>query len=229
MSEVEGHSNEAEFIQETVEFLLEHTSLPGREDVKLKAADFSHRYGDLLKTLKTYVGNLEVNFNPLLSLLIVAVLNCLSQESVPLWNEFNAVSQEFGEWLDHAHLQLTSDLTQPGNAIVTETSLRNVEVCPITIEGGNFSSFCGFGASFLLLSAHGPPLSFSVLIFIFTSSLSLSLSLSLILQLLQEELAGHEGTLDTLRALTESLSQLIPSEDKVDTPRAASRLAGSVF
>ena len=34
--------------------------------------------------------------------------------------------------------------------------------------------------------------------------------------------------MDTLRALTESLSQLIPSEDKVDTPRAASRLAGVV-
>jgi hypothetical protein len=140
LSEVEGHNNEVEFIQATVEFLIEHTSLPGREDMKLKADDFSRRYGDLMKSLKTYVGNLK--------------------ESVPLWNEFNAISQELGEWLDHAHLQLTSDITQPGNAIVTETSLRNVE-------------------------------------------------------LLLEELAGHEGTLDTLRALTESVAQLIPSGDKV--------------
>ena len=50
------------------------------------------------------------------------------QASIPVWREFNAVSQELCEWLDHAHLQLTSDLMQPGNAVITETSLRNVEV-----------------------------------------------------------------------------------------------------
>lgn len=69
LSEVEGHHNEVEFIQTTVEFLLEHTSLSGREDVKLKAADFSRRYDDLLNSLKTYVGNLKASHFKILILL----------------------------------------------------------------------------------------------------------------------------------------------------------------
>ena len=60
LSEVEGHSNEVEFIQSTVEFLLEHTALPEREDVKAKAADFNGRYDNLLHSLRTHVGDLEV-------------------------------------------------------------------------------------------------------------------------------------------------------------------------
>ena len=68
---------------------------------------------------------IPVCFNPFV---VNPLLTVVAQESVPLWNEFNAVSQELGEWLDHAHLQLTSDLTQSGNAIVTENSLRNVDV-----------------------------------------------------------------------------------------------------
>ena len=60
LSEVEGHSNEEEFIRTTVEFLLEHTALAQREDIKLKADDFSCRYDNLKNSLRSYVGNLMV-------------------------------------------------------------------------------------------------------------------------------------------------------------------------
>ena len=43
-----------------MEFLLEHTRKPLREEIKEKAADFGRRYDDLLCSLQTYVGNLEV-------------------------------------------------------------------------------------------------------------------------------------------------------------------------
>ena len=63
MSEVKGHNNEVEFIQTTVEFLLEHTALPERDDIKMKASEFKCRYDNLLQSLESYVGNLTVSRN----------------------------------------------------------------------------------------------------------------------------------------------------------------------
>ena len=60
LTEVKGHSEEAEFISTTVEFLIEHTRVGQRDDIRTKAADFSSRYDDLVNSLQTYVGNLEV-------------------------------------------------------------------------------------------------------------------------------------------------------------------------
>ena len=60
MTEVKGHSKEVEFISTTVKFLIEHTRVAQRDDIRTKAADFSSRYDDLVNSLQTYVGNLEV-------------------------------------------------------------------------------------------------------------------------------------------------------------------------
>ena len=70
--------------------------------------DFSERYQNLLDSLSRYVPNL--------------------QDSVPLWKEFNDDSGSMLEWLDHVQAELDSDHLQPGNATVTETSLKNAEV-----------------------------------------------------------------------------------------------------
>ena len=60
MTEVKGHRKEAEFISTTVKFLIEHTRVAQRDDIRTKAADFSSRYDDLVNSLQTYVGNLDV-------------------------------------------------------------------------------------------------------------------------------------------------------------------------
>ena len=60
LTEVKGHTKEAEFISTTVKFLIEHTRVGQRDDIRAKAADFSSRYDDLVNSLQTYVGDLEV-------------------------------------------------------------------------------------------------------------------------------------------------------------------------
>ena len=58
---MESHKEELEFVQGTVEFLLEHTRKAEREEVREKAANFVDRYQSLLATLETYVRNMEVH------------------------------------------------------------------------------------------------------------------------------------------------------------------------
>ena len=57
--EVEAHENEAEFIKNTVPFLVEHSRKAVREEIKLRAEDFSQRYDQLREFLGGYVGNLK--------------------------------------------------------------------------------------------------------------------------------------------------------------------------
>ena len=55
-----AHKNEAEFIVNTVPYLLEHSRSTEREDMKLKAEDFSKRYSALSSSEEVYVENLQV-------------------------------------------------------------------------------------------------------------------------------------------------------------------------
>lgn len=61
LEEVAGHQNEAEFIEQTVEFLVEHSRRCHREEIAARAQDFTQRYNALRESLGTYVQNLEVN------------------------------------------------------------------------------------------------------------------------------------------------------------------------
>ena len=103
--EVETHENEAEFIANTVPFLVEHSRKAVREEIKVRAEEHSRRYQELRDFLGGYVGDLK--------------------DSIPFWKEFNQQTEDLGQWLRQTNEELESDRTQPGNATVTETSLRN--------------------------------------------------------------------------------------------------------
>lgn len=111
--EVEAHESEAEFIKNTVPFLVEHSRKAVREEIKLRAEDFSQRYDQLREFLGGYVGNLK--------------------DSIPFWKEFNSQTEDLGQWLRQANEELESERTQPGNATVTEHSLRNTHELQVDI------------------------------------------------------------------------------------------------
>ena len=135
LEEIKEHQNEAEFIDQTVAFLQEHSRKAQREEMADKAAEFSERYQALMGSQDTYVHNLQV---------CVCVFVCLCvhflssnyflcpipipQDSIPIWKEFNNQSQGLSEWLVHIQSELESDRTQSGNALVTKRSLTNSQV-----------------------------------------------------------------------------------------------------
>ena len=61
LEDVMAHKNEAEFIVDTLPYLLEHSRSTEREDIKLKAEDFSKRYSALSSSEEVYVENLQVH------------------------------------------------------------------------------------------------------------------------------------------------------------------------
>lgn len=89
----------------TVPFLVEHSRKAVREEIKLRAEEHSQRYHQLRDFLGGYVGNLK--------------------DSIPFWQEFNKQTEDLSQWLEQANEELESERTQPGNAMVTETSLKN--------------------------------------------------------------------------------------------------------
>ena len=105
---MQEHQKEAEFIEQTVSFLVEHSRKEHREEIAARAKDFVQRYQALSSSVDTYVSSM--------------------QDSIPIWKEFNDHGRGMLEWLDHVQGELESDHTQPGNAIVTERSLGNTEV-----------------------------------------------------------------------------------------------------
>ena len=111
--EVEAHENEAEFISNTVPFLVEHSRKAVREEIKLRADEHAKRYHQLKEFLDGYVGDLK--------------------DSIPFWQEFNKQTEDLGLWLTQANEELESDRTQPGNATVTEISLRNTHDLQVEI------------------------------------------------------------------------------------------------
>ena len=113
MLEVEDHENEAEFISNTVPFLVEHSRKAVREEIKLRADEHVQRYRQLKEFLDGYVGDLK--------------------DSIPFWQEFNKQTEDLSLWLTQANGELESDRTQPGNATVTETSLRNTHDLQVEI------------------------------------------------------------------------------------------------
>ena len=115
LAEVDAHQDEADFITNTVPFLVEHSRKAVREEIRLRAEEHSQRYLQLKEFLGGYVGNLK--------------------DSIPFWQEFNKQTEDLGQWLRHANEELESDRTQPGNATVTESSLRNTHVLQEDIEG----------------------------------------------------------------------------------------------
>ena len=88
----------------TVPFLVEHSRKAVREEIKQRAEEHSQRYHQLREFLGGYVGDLK--------------------DSIPFWKEFNSQTEDLGQWVRQANEELESDRTQPGNATVTETSLR---------------------------------------------------------------------------------------------------------
>ncbi len=62
LDEVEGHQQEAEFIDLTLDFLLEHSRKCNREEITAQVEDFSQRYNLLRESLATYVKNLQVGW-----------------------------------------------------------------------------------------------------------------------------------------------------------------------
>ena len=55
------------------------------------------------------------------------------KDSIPFWKEFNSQTEDLGQWLRQANEELESDRTQPGNATVTENSLRNTHELQVDI------------------------------------------------------------------------------------------------
>ena len=111
--EVEAHESESEFVMNTVPFLVEHSRKAVREEIKLRAEEHSQRYNQLREFLGGYVGDLK--------------------DSIPFWKEFNLQTEDLGQWLRQTNEELESDRTQPGNATVTENSLRNTHELQVDI------------------------------------------------------------------------------------------------
>ena len=51
-----------------------------------------------------------------------------------MWQEFNNKKISLLQWVHEAEALYNSDKLQPGNATVTEQSLRNAEVCTALIN-----------------------------------------------------------------------------------------------
>ena len=98
----------------TIPFLVEHSRKAVREEIKLRAEEHSQRYDQLKQFLGSYVGDLK--------------------DSIPFWQEFNQQTEDLGQWLTQANEELESDRTQPGNATVTESSLRNTHQLQTNID-----------------------------------------------------------------------------------------------
>ena len=113
--EVEVHEKESQFITNTVPFLVEHSRKAVREEIRLRAEEHTQRYHQLQEFLTGYVGDLK--------------------DSIPFWQEFNKQTEDLGQWLRHTNEELESGRTQPGNATVTETSLRNTHQLQVDIDG----------------------------------------------------------------------------------------------
>lgn len=86
--EIEEHQKEAEYIQQTVDFLVEHSRKEKREELTESAKDFVQRYHSLLTSVKTYVSNMQdfilvcilTNLKKLLSAIHDMLPNALKQE-----------------------------------------------------------------------------------------------------------------------------------------------------
>ena len=57
--EIEQHQKEAKYIQQTVDFLVEHSRKEKREELAESAKDFAQRYHSLLTSVQTYVSNIQ--------------------------------------------------------------------------------------------------------------------------------------------------------------------------
>ena len=60
LDDVKGHQNEAEFIEQTLDFVLEHSRKVNRDEISRRAMDFTQRYKALHGSLGGYVKNLQV-------------------------------------------------------------------------------------------------------------------------------------------------------------------------
>lgn len=101
--ETVDHEQPRLFILSTVPFLVEHSRMADREDMKLKAEEFDSRHRQLQCSLESHTAMLK--------------------DSVPFWERFNTDSKSLEEWLGKVNMDLGSDNVQFGSAAVTEQSL----------------------------------------------------------------------------------------------------------
>ena len=108
LEEVLSHSSGREFLQETLDFLVEHLRGADRDPAATRVKEFLGRYDNLEESLGTYVSNLR--------------------ESIPAWKAFSELFGDLRGWLDGVTDELGSERVLPGNAQYTKASLENAKV-----------------------------------------------------------------------------------------------------
>ena len=108
LEQMAEHKPAAEVIIETEEFLLEHSRRSERSQIEERVKKFQELFEATAESVQEYVDKMG--------------------SSLPLWEEFNQCQAHLSQWLVGADQTYLNGL-QLGNAIVTQHSLRNAEVC----------------------------------------------------------------------------------------------------
>ncbi len=98
-----SHEERCVFISATVPYLVEHSRKTDREEMKLKAEEFTSRHKNLVESETRHVSMLK--------------------ESIPFWKRFNSNVKDLSSWLTQVSSDLGSENVKFGNARVTERSL----------------------------------------------------------------------------------------------------------